>query len=70
MTGVRRQHNFRGCCENKTKQLNAFGKAAPNKRLEVKADDLKSKTKAILVELLVRQAYEATAIAQAINKRL
>jgi hypothetical protein len=31
---------------------------------EIKSDDLKSKTKATLVELLVRQAYEATNSAQ------
>jgi hypothetical protein len=36
---------------------------------EVKADDLKSKTKATLVELLVRQAYEATVTAKAVSKQ-
>jgi hypothetical protein len=34
------------------------------------ASDLKSKTKATLVELLVRQAYEATAISPAVDKKL
>jgi len=36
---------------------------------EIKSDDLKSQTKATLVELLVRQAYEATNGAQGANKK-